>query len=63
MFGERLIDHETTRLPQRSSTGARYALPQGWTNSVTSVASFSQGRLAEKSRPGRFSNVSPTLPM
>lgn len=55
-------DQETISFVQKSQTGAKYALPQGCLNSVTSVPSFSHGAPARKSRAIRLSNLSPTGP-
>ena len=63
MSGPADVDHATISLPPKSCTGARYALPQGRLNSVTSVPVFCHGASAEKSRPMAFSKVSPATPL
>ena len=57
------VDQATISLLPKSYTGAKYALPQGCLNSVTSVPIFCHGPSAEKSRPMTFSKVSPTAPL
>ncbi|WP_449133151.1 hypothetical protein [Senegalimassilia anaerobia] len=57
------IDQATISLLPKSYTGAKCALPHLCLNSVTSVPGFCHGPSAEKSRPSRFSKVSPTTPL
>lgn len=57
------VDQAAISLLPKSYTGAKYALPQGCLNSVTSVPIFCHGASAEKSRPMTFSKVSPTTPL
>lgn len=56
-------DQATISLLQRSITGERYALPPATLNSVTSVASFSIGPLAEESRFKTFLASFPCSPL